>query len=313
MSKRMLLAALVAAVSWPLSALAGGPTPAHVPAAAKAMFHVDCAALRDTTLYNTHRELKGADNPFDTWLNVFSGVVGFHPLNDLDGVTIYTNNQGSEDGVALWYGKTDQQRILKNVRTWPQYAEQTYQGRTLHTWRDAKTNRTVAGAIVSERVMVSASSIAGLKAALDVIDGRTSGNSSIATAFPKSAIAFAGLKDLPSAPRTVKSGAMANLEALQMTLTENDGKARFIITAEAPTPELALKSKQILDGLKALMQLNNEKNPAAASLAMKITNSADNKLVTSILEGDSRDILKDFVALEKHRTATTRSTLPSVP
>lgn len=272
--------------------------------------HLNVAALRGTELFKAYREGVPGAGMAQAGLGRFAEITGFHPLRDLDGITLYTTTLGEREGVMLMYGKINREQVEKHVRLFGKHAEEAYGGHTIHTWWDAKNDRTVAGTVYSDELMVSADSVERLKAALDVLDGKkgaSAGGSEMVKRYPKGALFHGEAEDLGTLAARSESQVLRNAKSVQMTVGEMAGTLTATLTLELKEDRQALQVKRFVDGIRAAAALNDEKAPAAAKLMDAVSVQSNGPTVTVTLNYASKDLLPELKALREERLARLRA------
>lgn len=289
-------------------ARAAGPEPAHIPADAKAYLHLDTSLLRASTLLEQFRKDAGPSNPLDQTLGMLSTFLGFNPLEDLDGITFYSPTLVKDEGVLLMYGKVDEDAILKRLETFPEHIAQDYGDHKLHTWRDNDRHATVAGAIIPDKLMLWADNLDRLKAALDVIDGKTKGNYAPSKDFPKGALFAAGLSDVPTLFDKPDQWVIRLAHSFELALSENHGTLTARITALMTDAEQAAQVKKVAEGLQAFAALNQDKIPALAPLIAQIKITTETTHTTLTLDRPAETAFADIKNIQKAMQANKPAT-----
>jgi len=208
------------------------------------------------------------------------------PRKDLHGITVYGKKLGKNEGVLIIHADLDRKLLLGKVRGFPDHEATSYRAHELHAWTDAKgkkNERPVAGAFHKPTVVVFAPTVDELKAALDVLDGRSpslDGKSSpLAGAPPKGAILLARATGLAEAALPFKSPPLTQSQSISLVIGEHQGELFAEARLAVKTQETAEHVKSILEGVRAVAELQRGNDPAAVSLIKRFKVSAADKAV----------------------------------
>src|SRR5690349_13608219 len=125
-----LLAAALTASAGPLQRADLPPDPAWV-------LHVDCDALRPSTIGQyvlAELEKPEAQQKFAAFQAIFS----FDPRKQLHGLTLFGAGSTSADAVLLAYVDVDPDRLIVLARASKDYQTITHNGLVIHSWIDEK-------------------------------------------------------------------------------------------------------------------------------------------------------------------------------
>jgi hypothetical protein len=160
-------------------ATAGVLVPRDIGADAKWFGHVNFEAIRSMKLVQDLKNQCPAHERWQAKMQELSQKLGMNPMEDVLGVTLYSNRYGEHVGVGLIYVKNlDRQKMLSLLKEkHPDHKTSEYASRTLYTWtlghRGKKMELT--GAFASDTLIAIGADAEQVKAALDVLDGKKQG------------------------------------------------------------------------------------------------------------------------------------------
>jgi hypothetical protein len=286
------------------------PNAKHIASDAKWFLHADADALRATEAFKQIRAdaQAKADFNLDEWLERVKLTLGFNPLTDLKGITLYATT--FEEGVAagLIYAKVDQNTLLKLILVNPHYNKEKYGDHTIHTWKDEK-GKLPAGCFYNEELIVIGDKAATVKEALDVLTGKKAGGCALVKEPPAGSVlvgAATGLQDLANRPG---SQMLKHAEAIDLSLAEKAGKLSGAMTIKAVSPERATQMKKLAEGLKALAQLDPNQTAQVGQLLDMLGADVDGQRVMLRIDANSGDLLRLLKGLKEQRGPTAKDPL----
>ncbi len=249
---------------------------ADVPAEPIWVLHVDCDALRPTSIGQyllAEMEKPEAQAKFAAFQTIFN----FDPRKQLHGLTLYGVGKAPEDGVLLVYADFDPERLLTLAKGAQDYHSTTYKQHVIHNWIDDKKKAKggvkprVYAAIEGNRVVVLAQREARVAQALDVLD-RAAPNLAGSGLFPQlgaggsTSILQAAARKL-DLPDSAPNAALFRLaKSARLEVGETQGQMRATLNLEAGSEEVAKQMTSVGQGLIALMKLQKD-NPGSVKLA----------------------------------------------
>jgi len=238
----------------------------QVSAEAKQVVHVDVDAMRNSLLVQraydaVTQRWPDAQSRFDDVTDLVNHL-GIELERDLHGVTFYSLEVGKPEGVLLVDAVVDQQALLEKADQAPDHEKTTYGKYELHSWTDAKGKRhehPMVGTLARPSLLVFAPTVDQVKAALDVLDGKSpslAGKESPLTAkVPEGTMLLVRVVGLAGAHLPWKSPVVTECESLSLLIGENDGKVSLAGKLAAKTKETADQIKAIVDGGRATAEL----------------------------------------------------------
>jgi hypothetical protein len=253
----------------------------QVSADAKWVAHIDVDALMASSIVK-----KAWDTALETnqdaakRLEQVREMVGMDLKKDLHGITIYGTQIGKPSGVVIVNAKVDQKVLLAQAEKAPGYKVTQSGAYSVHTWnmpgRGGQQPRTVAGVFYKPDVMVLATSEDDLKAALDVLSGKTPGlrlKSPLAGKVPAGTAILLRAAGVNEAELPAQAGVIKQIESLQLSIGEN--KSELFIRADAvmTTTDAVAQVKTIIEGGQTLASMQIRDNEQLKKLlnALKVT------------------------------------------
>ena len=151
----------------------------QVAADAKWVMHVDVDALwASVVVQKAYRKCLEMHPDAEKKMDVVCGMVGMDPRKDLHGVTVYGKDTNKEHGVMIVHANVNQTLLLAMVAKAPDHKATSYGSYELHSWTHKgwkKESHTMTGVFYKPNMMVFAGCGEAVKAALDVLDGKSAG------------------------------------------------------------------------------------------------------------------------------------------
>jgi len=227
-----------------------------------------------------------------------SEKLGMNPMEDVLGVTLYSNRYGGQIGVGLFYVKNlDRQKMLNLLKEkHPDHKTSEYGSRTLYTWTDKHHSKTMelTGTFASDTLIVIGADAEMVKAALDVLDQKKPGlakDAPLLQGIPEMALMSSRGIDVPEEYRkTTKCPVLHNCKAATAVWTEKDGqiegKYEFATTSEAT----AKNFKAIVDGFKAMGELRFNDVPSVKKVMDGLTVETSGESFTATFKASTEDV-----------------------
>lgn len=223
--------------------------------------HLDVDAMRESLVvrnaYTEFVEKCPVAQAASPLLDASRAMLGLDPRQDLQGVTLYGRQLGKEEGVLIVYAKVNQELLEEKVKRAQGYESSSHGSHTLHTWsyRDPRGERRMTGAFYKDQCVVFSGSKGDVEAALDVLDGKSSGLTHrvlaakvpAGTLFLFRAVGIAGIRGVPNSMKKIESAALA--------VGENEGRSFLELHVEANSHQAAEQLGKIAEGLRAAAAL----------------------------------------------------------
>ena len=224
---------------------------------------------------------------------VFYKKTSIDLLKDVAGFTIYGLDKKKQHTVMCLKGSFDKKHLLNLLEDEDSHKEIAHGNHAIHKW-----NHNEYGLFVGEDLIFLAWNEDAMKAALDVVDGRSekisaSSLKSYADQIPGNAFFVALAKDISAlAGYSSKAVILQKAGSGMFTLTEENEILNMQIDATAQTPKDAANMEQIIRGLMAMAQMQLEDSYAELKLEEAITVSSNNDKIKIELNKSSEEVFK---------------------
>jgi hypothetical protein len=256
----------------------------QVAADAKWVMHVDVDALRASIVaQKAYRKCLEMHKDAEKMMDVACGVVGMDPRKDIHGITVYGKDTNKEHGVLIVHADVNQKLLLGIVAKAPDHKMIAYGSYELHSWTHKcwkKESRTVVGAFYKANIMVFAGCGDAVKAALDVLDGKSAAITGRESPLAGRTLPGSILVGRASAidPNT-RCPVLKQAESFRIALGEDKGesfyRARVVMKSTAAVEQV----KAIAEGFRAMVSLQHGSDAQTMKLVNGLkVNSEDKKL-----------------------------------
>ncbi|MBN1126035.1 MAG: hypothetical protein JXA82_13590 [Sedimentisphaerales bacterium] len=308
MKKSILVLVLLAVCS---SSLVAAPlNKARVSSLANWVVHLDVDQLGKSTIGKLGRE-EIRNSEIEQKLQGFAQVFSFHPLDDIQNITLCGRGKDPHEAVAIAQGKYDQSILTSLVSMNPFYETSKHGEHTIHSWIDEKQGsngqRQYGAFYGSDTVLISMGELT-LQHVLDVFDGEANSmmyNYDLADfeqEHPGMFLLIAAQNVNEHLDGIDDSGLLQQTERFALAVGEDDASTYVDLTIQAVSYDATTKIAQILTGLKAFVTLAiTEEAPELAKLAESIEIGWQDDVVRVHLDWDSKklvSVLKEIA--EKH-------------
>ena len=230
----------------------------QVAADAKWVMHVDVDALwASPVVQKAYRKGLEMHPDAEKKMDMVCGMVGMDPRKDLHGVTVYGKDTNKEHGVMIVHANVNQTLLLAMVAKAPDHKATSYGSYELHSWTHKgwkKESHTVTGVFYKPNIMVFAGCDEAVKAALDVLDGKSAGitgkESPLAGRTLPGSIFVARASAID--PKT-RCPVLKQAESFRVALGENKGESFYRARLVMKSTEAVDQVKAITEGFRALV------------------------------------------------------------
>ncbi|NQT13605.1 MAG: hypothetical protein HQ582_12710 [Planctomycetes bacterium] len=211
-------------------------------------------------------------------------AVDMDPRTDLHGITAYGPKAGKEKGVLIVAADANQEVLAEKVREAADYKASKYGDRALHSWthKDKRGERPVTGAFFDDKVTVFADSVADVKAALDVMDGKKPASTCkvLAADVPEGTTLLARAVGIAAVKLPHDSELIKKVESVSIDTGEKNGKSFSHVTVVTNCPDCAKQMGAVARGLRGLGLLHAVDCPDDKQLVANMRIKVDDKTVT---------------------------------
>jgi len=256
------------------TAMAGPLDLKQVSAGAKWVGHVDVDAMRSSIfVQRAYEKAIGSWPGTGRRLGSLADNLGMDLSRDLHGLTAYGMKIGRPEGVLIVDANVDQSLLLEKAAKAPDHKKSTYGSYELHSWTEAKGKKhehAMVGTFYKPALMVFAPTVDEIKAALDVLDGKSPAlagkPSPMAAASPAGTMLLVRAIGLADAKLPTKSPLATQSETLSIAIGEQDARLSAEGKLVTKSKETAEKVKAIVDGARSMAELQHASDTDAAKV-----------------------------------------------
>lgn len=296
-----LAAVVLVSLGWGAAARADALQLKQVAADAKWVGHIDCDAMRASTLVQKawdkmlelHKDAKGH-------LEKAHEVLGIDLTEDVHCITVYGKVVGKENGVAIVHAKLNREKLAALAEKAPDHKVTEAGAYKIHSWthNDHGKAKPVSGAIRGDDMVVLAGCVDDVKSALAVLDGKAPamaddgplrGRTRPGVCLLFRVVGIAEAK-FPGEPALAKQ-----TESYRFAIGENEGKVFYRSRAVMTSEEVVGQVKKVLEGIHALalIHVNGDAKDKALLDAFQLTTEGKN--VTVSAEVPAADVWEQIV------------------
>ena len=292
--KKTLALLLLAA---PLAGLqAAKINPAHIPAKAKWLLHMDIDAFKETTLGK--HVMKEANEKGLQKMKALQDMFGIDLENDIHGATAFGNGK-KDNGVLIIHAKANQKKLMNFVVLNDTYEKTSHGKHDIHSLEDEKKpGRHNFFCFYNKKTIVAGPTMDHVTESLDVLNGEapsmTLNDDVLALGkFVDSPVLhgygdFAGLLEMNKNP---KAELLKTISSMGMAIGEEGGLFMSAFGLSASTEESAAQVENLVRGMVALGSLSATEKPELAKLANAVKISRDGKFVAIQFEMESQEMI----------------------
>lgn len=269
---------------------------------AKWMVHVDFAAVKRTELarYVAERWLVHPDAQKS--LRDAREAIGLDPIEDLVGLTFYGRSYRPEDGVVLIEATGNRDRLAAFLKQQPGYTTVGHREHTIHRWKEAEGQqgeRSLAGAIYGDRLLVVGRSESLVREAIDVLDGMApclaGQEGSLSVQPPAGTSVMVVASDFEEVDAPFKSPILRQSRRIALAMGEAEGTAFLWGEVHARSEESAEQIRSVVEGMIAMLRMQFADYPDVLELLRPLAVTVSGERVTAQWRGPSREALSRMV------------------
>ena len=255
-----------------VSAAPGGPLKTErVAGDARWVAHIDVDAALTSGTGKVALDEAAKKEKFHAGLEKIRQTLGFRPLKDVRGLTLYGKDYARDMGVAVIDVTAEQDKLLALLVQNEAYKRIEYGDHTLHKWTAqprcdeegevVSEGKTHVGCFYDENTIVIASTVELLQAAVDVLDGKAESlaKTKALKMLPVPAegaflVAAAEGIRLPKAKHP-RAAMLRKITDAAVQIGESDGSVFLKISVLAGSVKKATRIRQVAQGFVALAQM----------------------------------------------------------
>jgi len=289
----------------------------HVPGGVKMVVHVDAEAFRATTLgtFMLEQVLK-MDK--DDEIGKMVGKLGFNPLKDFTGITMFADGIEPGNGVVLMHGAFDQQKLIQLALENDRYESFAHKTHTVHSWVEDR-KKMYSFIHPSGKMIAMTDDRKQLFRAIDTLQGKDADEAPATLAddnaagipLPKGGeFLFAGgagfnkMRGLKAQAAILKQASSA-----LVTVREAEGSIDGSVSLLANDAETAELMLEVLDTLVAFARTGAKADKDAAAFMDAMKTSVDGSTVELKFRHDSDvmiDMMKRRIAADLEKAESKR-------
>jgi len=286
---------LMVALATAASAFAGPLDLKQVAGSAKWLAHVDFDAMRESTVVQKAVAAHKAEHKHaEAHLKMVQALTGIDVCNDLHGATLYGPEVGKHKATIILNAKLNREKLQGWAEKLPGREASEHNDHKISTWtkKHGKHSHTLATAWHGE-LLVLASSVDELKAALDVLDGKADSvgsDGALAGSAPAGTTVLMRATGIAEAKLPHKDPVAKQTESFRFVVGENDGKSFFRVRAEMTNDEIVGQVKEIVEGGQALATIASGKNELKLRLVNGLEVRPKGDTLTLLWSGSADDV-----------------------
>jgi hypothetical protein len=280
--------------------LAGPFEPKDVAADPALLLHVDCDALRSSSVGQSILSQPEIGDK----LAAVGAIFDFDLRKQLHGLTVYTTEEHPKDGALIVYADFDPDRLVTLAKGADGFQSVTNGSHVIYSWLDEKKkgkggeSSRVCGAILGHRVVFGQDET-HLADALDVIEGKTPGFSAkkvFGEPAPGESVLVQGVMlkfDFDSSDQNAAIFKMS--KSVRLKISEANSAMTAAVRFEAADADTAQNISNIAQGLLAVLKLQKS-DANALKLANAIVIKQDGAavgLTLSVPSSELVDVIKE--------------------
>jgi len=296
--KRRWLVTLALMIGW-CSLARGEPLEVRqVPAEVKWVAHLDLDAARGTKLAEQINDKLLSQAPAKLFLFQIRSAVGIDLFEDIQSVTAFGFRFAQEEGVVLVRAEVDRERLIKGLGKLLKHDIDAYGEHELHTWTERKKllPQSLTGCFHRPELIVLGRDPDEVRAALDVLDGKSTsladGDSPLATESPPGTIFEARASNPVGADDPFVSPVVRQSERIFLALGEHEGELFASARLETKSMEAAERIRSVVEGLRAMAQLQCESDEDLQRLFDMVEVTAREQSVLIDWRGPAEEIIQ---------------------
>ncbi len=277
----------------------------QVAADAKWLAHLDLDAVRASTVVQKAWQ-KGMEKHKDaqTKLDFVRTMLNMDPTKDVHGITFYGQQIGKPAGVAIVSAAMDPDRILGLTAAISGRETTRHGDCDIHCWTRKRHEHTwaIAAAFRGKDQLVVGNSVESVKAALDVLAGKSPGltaDAKLAGHVPAGTTILLRAEGIAEADlHCCKAPVVKQIDSFRLVSGETEGQSFFRARVTMTNPEAAAQGLAVLQGGKAQGNLF-----CADELGRKLINAlnpkAEGPALTILWTASADDVWEETQKIEK--------------
>lgn len=301
MKRRLVACVMAGCMAWP--SFAGELRKDAVAATARWVLHFDVEQFSRSQMGTLLAE-QGKAAEDDAGLAFVRNELGIDPMKDLTGVTLYGDGGEGQEAVTVIRGKLNAAKLEALARSAAGHEAQNYRNLVLHKWDGESQGKATVACFPEPGVAVLGPSFGKVRAALDVLAGRSA---SLKTGGALRGLDAAGAFLVVSAQKVneslgakMKAFVLKHAEWMTLSIGEKGGTVSGALSIGADSPDNALQMELVMKGVLAVGAFAQDQNPNLAEIIKALSVSTDNGVITVKLTSPARTVV-DFLKAQTER------------
>lgn len=266
----------------------------HVSADAGWLGHVDFDAVRESTVarHLVRRHMEHHPQT-DAHLKMLQGLTGMNLLTDLHGLTFYGRQVGNHSGVVILHAKMNKTLLQGWAERIPRRETSAHGDHAIQSWTGEHRGHkhTLASAWHGQDRLVLASGVDDLRAALDVIDGKSDSvgaDAPLAGNIPSGTTVLLRAVGISSIP--CKAPLVQQTESFRFVVGEHNGESFYRWRLVMNNAETAGELKEVVEGFRAVLSLGCCGQESSKKLVDATNIKFDDKTLTVLWSASAEDV-----------------------
>jgi len=280
--------------------------------------HVDVEAMLTSELGKMFLAEAEKKEGFAQGMLDIEKTLGFDPLEDIRGITVYGPQLGSEEGVVVVDATVKADKLIDLLKTNKSYESDNYGQHTIHQWVEEKNPRSKGqkrfACFFDNKTVVIASGLKLTQSAIDVLDGKadtlakTKAIGSLPQAAKGAFVVVAADKIRFPRKKSPRAAILKRINAVSMQFGEAEGQVFMNAGLQAGSEEDAVNMRAFVNGFLALSQMmrQQEKFAALQDLGEKIEVGGKGKEVTVDATISVKSIVRILMFIDENRKGLGR-------
>jgi hypothetical protein len=270
--------------------------------------HVDVDQFRQSVLGKemiNELTARGVMGKLDNFAKVFS----FHPINDIQCVTLFGQDKDPQKAAAIIRGTCNPATLIAMVGMNPYYEKSEYGSYTIHSWIDEKKGPDGPrqyGCFYNPTTLLMGMGKETLQQSLDVLDGKHA-NAAGNAMFNQFAEGSHGVMVSLFAEKTgetvngiQEAAILQQTNRIALMFGEKENASYVDILLQARNAAEAAKIQQFVQGMLAMASLSvADKNPKLDQLISAVNSTCTDDVVRVQCNWDSKDLIALLKQLEQ--------------
>jgi len=277
--------------------------------------HIDVEAVLSSELGKMFLAKAEEKEGFAQGILDIKKMMGFDPLEDIRGITVYGPRLGNEEGVVVVDATIASDKLIDLLKANASYKADSYGKHTVHQWTEDKNPRAKGqkrfACFYDNKTIVVATGLKSLETSLDVLDGKsdTLAKTKAIGSLPESAkgafmVLAADKIEFPKG-KAPRAAMLQRVTAVSLQCGESEGQLFAVASVLAGSEEDADNMRKLANGFLAFgeMMRGQEEFAGLKDLGEKIEIGGKGKEVRLDATISVKSVLKVLAFIEDNQKA----------